>query len=81
MFIKEVTIYIDYLKNRLALRLNASNPKDKKTLDSFRENLSEGIRYYKELFSGKISGLQGKSEEILKVLAAKEAELVEEVRQ
>ena len=75
MFIKEVSIYIDYLKTRLAVRLNPDNPKEKKTLDAFRENVKDGIRYYRELFSGKISKLQGKSEELLKVLDASEAEL------
>ncbi|OFY53796.1 MAG: hypothetical protein A2X22_04725 [Bacteroidetes bacterium GWF2_49_14] len=75
VFIKELNIYIDYLKNRLAPKLNPANPKEKKTLDAFRENIREGIRYYKELFSGKITKLQGRSEEILRELAKKEAEL------
>ena len=75
VFIKELNIYIDYLKNRLAPKLNPANPKEKKTLDAFQENIREGIRYYKELFSGKITKLQGRSEEILRELAKKEAEL------
>jgi len=75
MFIKELAIYVDYLKNRLAPRLNPANPKEKKTLDAFRENIQEGIRYYKELFSGKLTKLQGKMEDVLKELEKKEAEL------
>jgi hypothetical protein len=75
VFIKELNIYIDYLKNRLAPKLNPDNPKEKKTLEAFKENIQEGIRYYKELFSGKITKLQGRSEEILRELAKKEAEL------
>ena len=75
MFIKELGIYIDYLKNRLAPRLNLANPKEKKTLDSFRENIQEGIRYYKDLFSGKITQLQGRAEDVLMELEKKEAEL------
>ncbi|MCX6225606.1 MAG: hypothetical protein NTV01_12790 [Bacteroidia bacterium] len=75
MFVKELGIYVDYLKTRLAPRLNSSNPKEKKTLDSFRENVREGIRYYKELFAGKLTQLQGKAEDVLKELEKKEAEL------
>ncbi len=76
MFVKELGIYVDYLKNRLAPKLNPANPKEKKTLDSFRENIREGIRYYKELFAGKLTLLQGKVEDVLKELEKKEAELM-----
>ena len=75
MFVKELGIYVDYLKNRLTPRLNPANPKEKKTLDSFQLGIREGIQYYKELFSGKLTQLQGKVDEILKELDKKEAEL------
>jgi hypothetical protein len=75
MFVKELGIYVDYLKNRLALRLNPAVPKEQKTLESFRENIREGIRYYKELFSGKLTQFQGKVDDVLKELEKKEAEL------
>jgi len=75
MFIKELGIYVDYLKNRLAPRLNPANPKEKKTLDAFRENINEGIQYYKQLFAGKLTKLQGKADDILRELDRKEAEL------
>ncbi len=75
MFVKELGIYVDYLKNRLAPRLNPANPKEKKTLDSFQQGIREGIQYYKELFSGKLTQMQGKVDEILKELDKKEAEL------
>jgi len=51
MFIKELKIYIDYLKNKIE---NTSIPvtnKQKKHLISFEENLKEGINYYQHLFS------------------------------
>jgi len=75
MFIKELGIYIDYLKNRMAPRLNPANPKEKKTLDTFRDNIIEGIHYYRELFSGKLTKLQSEAADILKELQKREAEL------
>ena len=75
MFIKELNIYIDYLRNRLAPKINPENPKDKKVLESFRENILDGIRYYKELFSGKLTQLQGKAEDRLRELEIRESEL------
>ncbi|MFO7617963.1 MAG: hypothetical protein R6V75_12010 [Bacteroidales bacterium] len=75
LFMKELDIYIDYLKNRLAPKINPDNPKEKKTLEAFRENLLEGIRYYKELFSGKLTHLQSKADEILHQLNEKQNQL------
>ncbi|CAM1333067.1 hypothetical protein [Tenacibaculum aestuariivivum] len=50
LFIKELNIYIDYLKNKfLEIAPNAS-PKEIKYLKTFAKNLNEGIIYYKELF-------------------------------
>jgi hypothetical protein len=77
VFIKEVGIYIDYLKNHLAAKLNPANPKDRKVLETFRGNILEGIRYYRELFSGKLTRLQGRAEDILRELLKKEEELDE----
>lgn len=75
MFMKELGIYMDYLKTRLLPQSDPANAKDKKALDSYRENLLGGIRYYRELFSGKLTRLQGRAEDILRELAGKEAEL------
>jgi hypothetical protein len=75
MFMKELGIYMDYLKNRLLPQSDPANAKDKKNLDSYRENLLGGIRYYRELFSGKLTRLQGRAEDILRELAGREAEL------
>lgn len=47
MFINELYLYIDYLKNAAAeLNLNARR---EKYLESFKTNLMEGIEYYKNL--------------------------------
>ena len=47
MFIKELTLYVDYLKTRVK-ELNGS---DESYLEKFRANLDSGITYYKILFS------------------------------
>ena len=51
MFIKELMLYIDYLKAKLD---DTSRPYSEKQLEyfnTFKENLDKGIQYYKELFS------------------------------
>ncbi|MFA7409173.1 MAG: hypothetical protein WCY83_03015 [Bacteroidales bacterium] len=75
-FLKELDIYIDYLKNHLVPKTKLDNPKEKKSLDAFRDNLLDGIRYYKELFSGTMTQLQGRVDEILRQLNQKQKEIV-----
>lgn len=50
MFLKELTLYIDYLKNKIT-ELKGS---DETYIEKFRANLDSGIEYYKRLFSGDI---------------------------
>lgn len=51
VFIKELNIYIDYLKTKIEDTKNSLNTKQEKYFESFTKNLSEGINYYQELFS------------------------------
>ena len=51
MFVKELTIYIDYLKNKLEEAKDSINKKQEIYLTTFAENLNEGIGYYESLFS------------------------------
>jgi len=51
MFTKELTIYIDYLKNQIEESKDAMTTKQKKYLQKFTKNLNEGISYYQDLFS------------------------------
>ena len=51
MFVKELTIYIDYLKNKLEEAKDSINKKQEIYLTTFAENLNEGIDYYESLFS------------------------------
>jgi len=48
MFINELNLYIDYYKKKLETGINL-NPKQAKSLNTFKENLLEGIDYYKNL--------------------------------
>jgi hypothetical protein len=50
LFIKELNIYINYLKGKLEAFKVSVNKKDEKYLLTFTSNLNEGILYYKNLF-------------------------------
>lgn len=51
MFIKELNLYIDYLKNKIEETKASITEKEKKSLFSFVDNLKNGIQYYDHLFS------------------------------
>ncbi len=51
MFIKELSIYMDYLKNKIGEADFSMTDKQEKYLLNFTENLKEGINYYSNLFS------------------------------
>lgn len=51
MFVKELNIYIDFLKNKLQESSEPSSPKELKYFKKFAKNLGEGITYYNQLFS------------------------------
>jgi hypothetical protein len=75
MFLKEVGVYIDFLRNRIE---EASQPYDEKQaryFNSFINNLQEGIRYYKDLFSGTGKKFNGAAVDVLKGMAVFEKEL------
>jgi len=50
MFVKELNIYIDYLKNKFEETKTVMTVKNEKYFSSFASNLSEGITYYQNLF-------------------------------
>lgn len=60
MFVKELNIYIDYLKNKIEEASFSMTKKQEKYLMTFVSNLEEGTKYYKGLFSD----LKGKFKEI-----------------
>lgn len=52
LFIKELNIYIDYLKDKVEEATSCFSEKQEKYFSSFAENLQEGINYYADLFGG-----------------------------
>lgn len=51
MFIKEIAMYIDYLKNKISKTQKPFTDKQIKYFDTFKNNLMNGIEYYRELTS------------------------------
>lgn len=49
-FVKELKMYIDYLKNDIQLLSDEINAAKTKKLESFKNNLLDGIEYYQNLF-------------------------------
>ena len=65
MFLKELGLYVDYLKNRVGEMAKPLTDKNEKYIDTFHKNLLEGIEYYKELFNKKTEQFQDKKDHIL----------------
>jgi hypothetical protein len=49
LFINELRLYIDYLKNEIGKKLGSLSTNDNRYLTTFRRNLQEGIEYYRSL--------------------------------
>jgi hypothetical protein len=52
IFIKELHIYIDFLKNKLDEAQTSMSKKQEKYLLTFTKNMKEGVSYYHNLFRG-----------------------------
>src|SRR5690606_38452748 len=68
IFIKELGIYMDYLKNKIEESKHSMNKKQEKYLLTFAHNLNEGIAYYQNLFDGIKDRFQDSKSTILKEL-------------
>ncbi len=68
MFIKELGLYIDYLKNRIEESENAMTIRQEKYLLTFAKNLNDGIQYYDSLFTNALGKFEDAKESILKEL-------------
>jgi len=51
MFVKELGLYLDYLKTKISETTTDMNRKQEKYLVNFSKNLGEGINYYQSMFS------------------------------
>jgi hypothetical protein len=75
MFIKELTIYIEYLENKVADVKVSFDKKQQRYLTKFKRNLEEGIRYYTTLFSEEKKCFVTSKEAILVALLKGEQQL------
>lgn len=51
MFVKELQLYMDHLREKIDEVKTDFSKKQEKNLTTFNENLKEGVKYYQELFS------------------------------
>jgi hypothetical protein len=75
MFLKELHIYIDYLKDKMAETALPWSEKQQEYFTSFRDNLDKGIQYYKELFSNAKSNFREKKTKLISDLEKFELQL------
>lgn len=50
MFVKELKIYVDFLKNKIEESRGSMNAKQGKYLQNFASNLKDGLNYYQNLY-------------------------------
>ncbi len=75
MFIKELTIYIDFLKNKMDETAWPWSEKQQEYFTTFRENLGKGIQYYKELISNVKLNIRDKKAKLMADLDKYEIQL------
>ncbi len=68
MFIKELNLYVDYLKNKVSEMAKPLSEKNEKYIETFHHNLNEGIEYYKDLFNKKAEQFQHKKAHLIQSL-------------
>ncbi len=68
MFVKELQIYVDYLKDKIDETTSDMNRKQEKYLNTFSKNMIEGVEYYRNLFTETKDRFEDKKAEILSEL-------------
>lgn len=68
MFIKELHIYLEYLKNKLLEVKSEMNKKEEKYLLTFTNNMQDGILYYQNLFNNISTVFEDKKQMIINEL-------------
>lgn len=74
MFVKELHIYVDYLKQKIE-EISKPNDKQLKYFHTFQSNLNQGIEYYRKLLADLMCKLGGIKTNILEDLKKLEKEL------
>jgi hypothetical protein len=75
MFIKELKMYVDYLKDKIDEASTPFTAKQIKYFDTFQTNLSNGIEYYKKMFAENRDSLKETYENVVSDLEKLEMEL------
>jgi len=73
--LKELSLYLDYLKTKIDETQAAMNDKQEKYLLNFVANLNEGISYYSDLFTEAKHNFEDKKAEILAELEVRKEAL------
>lgn len=68
MFIKELSIYITYLQDKIEESKQDMTAKQERFLNTFANNLNFGIEYYRNLFSHQITTVQKIKDDLLRDL-------------
>jgi hypothetical protein len=76
MFLKELSLYVDYLKREIDRVKDAVSAKQQRYLSGFRKNLEEGIRYYE----GLLPELQARAAADVRVMKDRLAAAAQELR-
>ncbi|MGD1044451.1 MAG: hypothetical protein ABR936_03865 [Bacteroidota bacterium] len=77
MFINELRLYVDYMKNEIQKRLDTWNANEQKYFSTFKENLQNGINYYKGLIPKLLEESERYRETMRYELIELEQELIE----
>ena len=75
MFIKELEMYVDYLKKMVDESITPLQEKQVEYFESFKANLNEGIDYYKNVFSDMIEESKIATDKLIDELEFYEREL------
>ncbi|GAB3914705.1 hypothetical protein [Mucilaginibacter boryungensis] len=75
MFIKELNLYIDYLRTDLQAQLKGLTDKKQKQLTKFKAQLQDGISYYRDLFSKQADQTSALIQDWISELSMSELEL------
>lgn len=75
VFIKELKIYIDYLKGKIEEGSSDISAQQVKYFNKFKSNLQDGISYYKEMFTNADDTLKNMKEKVLSDLSTYRLEL------
>lgn len=75
LFINELNLYIDYLKKDMATHLKTLTDKKEKYFSKFKDQLQQGINYYKQLIPQITNETQESIQDMYRMLTQSEDEL------